>query len=650
MQNNATFTVHQSTRLEENQAADIARQLVEINQNYNALNSGRFDHKERQAKLGSLLQSLTQVMEDDLPHASALSLAGRISTDLGHTDLATAYHINAISLEPNNTQSNLNYAYHLFETGQYLQAQEKFKHVLSLDKKNLQAFKGIAATHLKLGHFDLALIHYQALLSYGVIDPTVHEHLFQCVENLQCESYVESTENLILYLYTLDGFDPARLNRFAAQVLTHKFGLQSPDSAIDLDLLVADKLFLNILESGLVTDTAFETLIVEVRKSIFIESMLSLSLRDELIPCAIAIGVYVNHADYGLSASEEEDAEISALKHVLASNIGPHSDIISDSSGALILLGMYEALYNQSFAVSLLKYDLEEWPDAIQSLVRHALYDLAQEHDTHRLLFGESMSELLDNSVSRASQRWKAYSAKIKTSFAKYLAAHYNEKTLTARDGDKAFRILVLGCGSGEKAYKYASRFHDVEVVGLDNNKRNLCYAFNETRHLQISNLEYCFSDYRNAPRSQLELFDFIEVNENFDFEQLENWLPLLAPRGLLKLNVRGIRQQEQLGIVNDLLKARRLQPSLENIRMLRHSILLEDDSNLWGSLTRNLGFYSSAGCRDILFNGNLAFFDFERCQNLVNQAGFKIVEPANLNLKEALDTDELVSFIANKI
>lgn len=648
LQQNGSMTVHQTSRVSPEKAADLARRLIQANMDYNTLlqESDAADYI-RHNLLNELLTRTEAIIEEDLPQASALNLAGRIAFDLGLNELARDYFKRAHNLDSRNSTYLLNLANGEASLGDYQAAQRYFNHVLKLDQKNISAFIGIAFCLLQTEQYDKAFLHYRSIISYGHTNTLIHDQIIEAIQHLRCDHYNEDLELLMLYLLSLSDVDTTRILPFAAELLAHKFDLKNPDCILDIEALVQDELLIGLLETGVVAETYFEELVTQLRLSILTEAVLGQSLRDELLPLAMAIGCYACHTDYALVLNHDEEIEINVLKQQIAQTIGYQRVVVDEISGALIVLGMYESLYVQNFSFDLLALELEEWPLGMQNLMKASLYDLSQEHQARYELFGQTMTELLDNGITRASNRWKAIPAPSTTSFYQTIKQRIAPQTPPRTWQHRTVRILMLACGSGQKAFQYATQFESVEVMAADTNQVDMAYAYAQLKNVSVDNLNYAVADYSNPPQDAGP-FDYIEFGEGFDYSKLDSWLKLLATDGIARVTLPGNASRELTGVLNDLIKARGMHPSLENIRLIRNSIMLEKSSALWGRLFENPQFYSGAGCRELMFKSGLSFFDLEKSYRLLERAGLLSVKTPQVH-KATNDSLSSIDLFATK-
>lgn len=632
LQQNGSMTVHQSSRVSREKAADLARRLVQVNQDYNTLQQeeNAADYI-RNSLLNELLSRIESILDEDFPQASALNLAGRIAFDLSLHQLAKDYFTRANNLETSKATYLLNLANAEATLGHYQQADEYFAEVLRLDKHNLSAFIGIAYCMLQLGQYDKAFLHYRSIIAFGHSDALIHDQTAGCIENLSCDSYTQELEVFVLYLLSLNDIDTSRIVKFSAELLTHKYDLKNPDCVLDINQLVQDQLLIAILETGVVAEPHFEELVTQLRLSILTEAVIGQSLRDALLPLAMAIGCYASHTDYALVLNQDEEKEIGLLKLKVAQQIGYQGIAVDDIAGALIVLAMYEALYVQSFSFELLALEHHEWPTGMQNLMKVTLYELSEEHQARHELFGQTMTELLDNGITRSSKRWKPIPAPRQVSFFQTMQQQLAPQTPPRSWHNKTIRVLLLACGSGQKAFQYASQFSSVSIFAADSNQVDMAYAHAQVKSLALTNLSYAVADYALPPQD-LEPFDYIEFGEGFDFAHLDEWMKLLSSDGIARVILPGIASREITGILSDLVRARGMHPSLENIRLIRNSILLERSSELWERLFDNPQFYSGSGCRDLIFKNKLAFFDVDKSYGLLKKAGLISVKDPKID------------------
>jgi len=467
----------------------------------------------------------------------------------------------------------------------------------------------------------------------GYSTPTLKHHLFDAIENLTTEIYSENLEQFLICAFSWQNADYRKLSQISTSLLIAKYDLKNDQAILDMDMLISDELLIELLTKSQSKSIYLESLLAELRKSILNEVAITETLREELQAITIALGIYSVENDYVMISSHEEEQEISGLITSLrqaCSTSWEQNDIV----GALLVLSLYEPLYSQSFSTQLLKFDLEEWPLATQALLKSNLYDLCNEHGNVLTLFGQNQTDLLSNEISRPLNRWSALKPHAKSNMYSALNRTLGEGLVPERFESSSLKILLIGCGTGERAFYLANYFDNVHVVAIDHSKENLGYAIGKAKELEIENIQFGLADLSIAFESTNEIgnkntdkFDIIEFTESINHvlnpkQTIDSWKSLLTEDGLIRFDFNAIKAQETRGLISQLVGERRLSPTSDNIRHLRNAIIQEAKSGLWDDLFLDEYFYSGTGCKELFFQKNNHHFDLNAISNLLKQTG----------------------------
>lgn len=619
---NSTLQLFKATpSLSIEQQADLARTLISANELYKRSNNSVHSHEERKNALQEA-STLAHVVLSQLPNdVSALNLVARIEMDQGKHNSAELLLRAALGIAPKDENSRLNYAYVLMAKRQYGEAQALFLDILQDHRNSVRAFSGIALAKLRQRDYFGAFSHYRRLLELGHDGPQLRAGLLEAAEFLHADSYQRELETLLITAFGWDNCDHQKLANLAGGLLIAKYKLNDANAILDLQCLLKDPLLLAALSKCVIPDIAMESLVRDLRKTLMQEISQSKQLRDEIVPFAIAIGHYANRTDYALMLDQEEELAVQALVHEVAETVHGHWTI-EDVSGALITLSMYEALYTLPCSAQLLREDLEAWPFGMQSLLNLNLYELSREHMQYYELFGFSHDALLDNGIKRASNRWQQLNSLSRSSLYTALAMALSGDQIPERFKDQPLSVLVVGCGSGQRAFYLAECFDNVTVYAVDPSQHNIAYANMKVRESGKDNVRFIHSELETALISE-EPFDMIEFSEALNHVQnpqqvIAEWLPLLADDGLVRFNLHTRLVEDVRSVIIQLVKERRLSPTADNIRHLRNAITQEASSGLWNALLTDERFYTATGCQNLFFQRFNHCFDLEQVDQLL--------------------------------
>jgi SAM-dependent methyltransferase len=620
------------------QRADLARQLISANELYAASNTPQYTFAERQRALHESAALANEVLQQLPSDIAALNLCGRIALDQGEANTAEVLIRQALEQEPGNVNSRLNYAYVLMAKRQYGEAEALFREVLQDQRNSVRAFSGIALARLRQRDWYAAFGHYRRLIELGHDTAPTRAGLLDAAEFLRCDSYQRELEPLLLSAYRWDGVEHQKLAHLAGSLLVAKYRLDDPNAILDLQCLVRDELLLAALSKSVLPSVAMEALVRELRKTLLLEISTTRQLRDEIMPFAIAIGHYACRTDYALMVDQEEELLVQALAHQIHDAV-QRTWSIEDLCGALVTLSMYETLYSQTFSVHLLREELSAWPEGMRSLLSLSLYELSEEHLFRYQVFGVGHDELLDNGIKRAGNRWQQLSSLSRTRLHSALTLALPGEALPERFRDQPLSVLLIGCGSGQRAFHLAECFDQLTVYAIDPSRYNIGWASLQARRLGHDNLHFIHSELESALIAE-ECFDLIEFSDALNHVEdpaavIAEWLPLLADDGLLRLNLHTRWVAEIRDVIIRLVRERRLSPTADNIRHLRNAISQEASSGLWNDLFNDERFYTATGCQSLFFQRHNHYFDLQQVATLLRQTGLSF--SGFVDLPEAL-------------
>lgn len=628
--------------------AELARTLIAANDLYRISNSAEYTEKERKEALDESSQLASSVLEELPQDISALNLVARICMDTRELRQAKTLLAKAHQLDEKHESTLLNLGYLNTLLQEYEIAQHYFVDALAINKHSLQAFSGIAHAKLKSGDFLAAFNHYRKLIELGHQTDTVKVCLFESLAPLRADHYQPDLENMLIEAYQWDGLDYQCLANMSASLLTHKYQLDDPNSALDMDVLLNDPLLCQSISHCTMADLNIENLVVAIRQSIMSEVAITRNLRDEALPMVLAIGRYSARCDYILMQTREEESELASI----ANEIGALcvSDWqIDDVMGALLLVAMYEPLYTQAFSFRLLAHDIDAWPLATQALLYDALYELSTEHQYQFSLFENTSEALLNNEIRRSAERWdvlpRFQASDIYTALCRELGA----ENVPDRFKGASLSMLIVGAGACKRALYLAKAFPSLSVIAVDDRTENVAYGRMKASQFEANNLVVLHSKLQNIVGLD-EQVDLIEFGEALNFVEnpsyiIESWKGLLKDDGLVRFDFNALSTQEDMGVVTQLVSERNLSPTTDNIRHLRNAITSESASGLWQSILADERFYTGAGCKSMFFNKQRHSFDLKNVHDLLKRSALEFIGFADMDRKAKSNLNPLAPY-----
>jgi SAM-dependent methyltransferase/tetratricopeptide (TPR) repeat protein len=175
------------------------------------------------------------------------------------------------------------------------------------------------------------------------------------------------------------------------------------------------------------------------------------------------------------------------------------------------------------------------------------------------------------------------------------------------RDGPRASKILIAGCGTGLHAIEVALNNRASHILGIDISLASLCFARRRSREANVGNIEFAQADILNLGAIGRD-FDRIEVvgvlHHLADPET--GWrvlLSLLQPNGVMRVGLYSEIARSDIVSVRKFISERGYRPTSHDIRKCRQEIFREYRQRDWASIVGGSDFYCMSGCRDMLFN-----------------------------------------------
>ena len=588
--------------LAQSELADVARLLIHANDLYKVANNASTVGTERQASLEGAYELVTQVISYDPTNTPAMNLLGRIELDRGNLDSSKALFNQCLLNSPENTQYLTNTGYlHLVSNEPEL-AIENFQAALLVDKSYVNAFLGIARAQQALRNFDVAYLHYRTLVSYGHNSTSILQGMLNCCEHIQIDAYQTDLETDLLNLFSHKELAHERLGRFAASLIFKKYDLENPNCPIDIVAVANDPLVYHSLLTCSLPNPFVEEFITLLRQSILFEAVETRHLREELQALAIAIGVYSERNNYSLIANEVELSKIQHFDQVLTQTL-QQAWGIEDVAGALIIIGMYQSFFSQSYAVRLTALNLENWPEALLPLMKSSLYRRA-EREAFKQQFPEKQDELLiaKEDLSAPFPRWNNLDFFNEQSLKQELINSFNidESSLPEK-----LLLLVAGDDAAQKAFEYARYFTDVDVLAVESSLENLAESHLKAQEEQLNNIAFWPLSLAKRFLQDGNQIHFASISG--DAKVVDNSLIKLIQNSLSKngvMNIKLVKSPDKATKdVQALINKQKLRNTSANIRALRATILADKYSEYWSDLINDDYFYSIDGCRESWFN-----------------------------------------------
>lgn len=495
----------------------------------------------------------------------------------------------------------------LTSMGELFEAQQRLTEATQLKPDYAQAWENLAQITWLRGDF---IRSYQAFLQVLRLKPgnaNAIYGLFSVLAQLDPNQYsVEREGEFIGYLQYPDA-NYQQLANAVMGLLNLKYQQQG---AWSVDSLISDPLLLAALPKFCFGSALWEASLVDLRRVLLLNALQQLQIADADLPMvqALAHQAFIN--EYVWFEDQNEKNILSELEHLLATLAVLPDCQLADVAGIVLLLSLYRLPADLAQSQWLCQWPVSSWPEAMQSLIQLSLFDVLEEQNLARHI--PSLSVIQDP-VSLEVQgqyeqhpypRWLSMGYCKPAPLAQSLRNQFPNWTAPDCLDGRPLRVLVAGCGTGQHVLQIAMQYQGAQILAIDLSRRSLAYAQRQAQKMQVSNIEFMQADILQLQQlnRQFDLIESVGVLHHMQ-DPLKGWHQLrllLAEGGLMRIGLYSALARREIQVVRQLIAEQGLLGSADDIRQMRTKLLALASPP---GFTSWLDFYSSSGCRDLLFH-----------------------------------------------
>ncbi|BES70887.1 hypothetical protein RE428_19050 [Marinobacter nanhaiticus D15-8W] len=608
--------------------ARVARLLLEANSAYSESNHPQNSYARRLEARQECRQLLERINGLTESNAAAWGLLGRVEMDEGNLEKAQALFERSLSIDPEQAQQYTNLGYWALASERPALAEQYFLEALERDRQSAAAFCGVAHAKRRLGQFDVAYLHYRKLLQLDLNWPSVYSGMVTCAANLQVDQADQELAYDAITLLSRDDIPHQNLGGFVAGILRQQYDLDNPNAQVFLEAAGQDELLLLALEKTLMPDMAIENLVTLLRHAILAEIAQTAELRDELHRLAGAIALYADRTGYALLVGEDEARLMEAINDSISAQFAMGEDMQS-IAGSLMISAMYGALFHQSFAVDIGRWNLMEWPVGLQPLLAASYYNRATE-EAIKQNFEEKLEELpLDPAdVAQPWPTWQRLAPHPKSSLKTLMQSKLRLET----DGlPETLRIMICGAESGQRALELAASLNDVEIIAVDESLSNIARAARTAQEMGMEHIVFWPWSLASRFISDGHKVHWIELGRLPSTELGQVSLAAMVNNAcdqgaIVHLHTGPIDESPADRQVRQLIAQHGLPQTSATLRRLRRMVMENAKEQSWSELLSGSDFYGLGGCHNRWFRPE----DTEQLRSLMglmcNEVDWKLV------------------------
>jgi SAM-dependent methyltransferase len=270
----------------------------------------------------------------------------------------------------------------------------------------------------------------------------------------------------------------------------------------------------------------------------------------------------------------------------------------------LVVAASYMPLHRLPMVSSLLN---RTWPDSVTRLLTQQVEEPLEEEADRKNI---PALTVVDDPVSLQIQkqyeenpypRWTVSPTVTPTTIENYLASTIGLSSASWCNTANGVDILIAGCGTGSHSIETAQLFPQSRILALDISRASLAYARRKTGALAITNIEYGQADILKLGSidRRFDLIEAVGVLHHLS-DPAAGWRvlrSLLRPKGLMAVGLYSSLARQSVTAARAQIAERGYGASVEDIRTYRQELILR------GQVPPFKDFWSTSGCRDLLFN-----------------------------------------------
>ena len=579
---------------------------------------------------------------------------GHVYLTQGKHDEALVHYQTAININPRCPDVYFNIGNILREQGKPAEAIENYRKALHYAPRMAAAHNNLGIIYLDQDEFEKAATCFLAAL---ILDPhsTIYPNNFgmACRTSHQFKNYMEYYRKAVETLpdsksvrlgfiqilanntliehdswldkelqacLSLTDIDYKPLTNDAAQLLKNKYNIQNfitdNDGAIQMviEKIATDKLFILYLEKVLNVDPDMEIFLTRLRRTLLLDHQQGKDLDEEKLAliCALAHQGANNEYVFSLDAAEQRyvDELRGGIERTAQSINAPNPGLERE----LCLFGMYDSLYSLSGNKQLGDIARTAWSEWFLPLLDKTLtFPLAEEKIKPGI---DSISDIEDETSQLVQSqyeenpypRWLSMPDLMKEDLQhhlKQLFPHFTPPPIL----HTPIEILIAGCGTGKQPIHTAMHFEGVNVLAVDISKSSLAYAIRMARKYDATNMRFMQGDILklSSLNKRFPIIECIGVLHHME-DPLAGWkilTDLLMEDGLMSIALYSETARKDLNGPRNEFRSMGFTPNRENIRKYRSNILkrISQGEISRSSILNKFDFYSTSGCRDLLFH-----------------------------------------------
>jgi len=565
-------------------------------------------------RLGDAAACYNQIIAANPNSAPVHYNLANVLFDMCEFDAAISTFERALAVDPTYLPARQNFGTALLVQGRIDDAIAQFRMVIDARRDSADAQLGIAMALIQQGKAQDALsILCRVLDSNASADARL---LFvECVRALSHYAPVSGLEKHLTAALVEPWTRPRDIARYAATAAVKtpaaaavfERALAAPANfkpgRIEIEALGGSPLLHAFLENSELIGSDFERVLTALRRECLQIALAEDALvSDAMVAFACALARQCFVTEYVFSLTNDESDEVQALCERFASaTLTPFS---------IAIVAAYRPLHDIPGADRLLS---QAWPLVIEQLLTQQLREPRIELQLRDAI---PRLTLINDAISaKVQQQYEENPYPRWTKTAVINKAHsfdeHVRKLLPLSPfvpmGKTNCEILVAGCGTGQQPIEIALSISNSKLLAVDLSRASLVHAERKTREFGLMTIEYGQADILNLG-SLGRTFDYIAATGVLHHmaDPVAAWrslAELLRPGGVMRLALYSKMARESALAARAFVAAKGFPSTADGIRRARQAIMALPKEDLATQVMGAADFYSTSGCRDLLFH-----------------------------------------------
>lgn len=464
---------------------------------------------------------------------------------------------------------------------------------------------------------------YRQLQRLGALTSGDIDNLEYCLSQMSITSDDSSMELDILELLADERINPTKIHDLACSYLIETYHLAKEDAIIDLDAAAEDDVFKLLLQKSIIRIPVLDDFCMSVRKKILNHYQETGVIAEKYHPIATALAQNNWYNEYIQPIQQDEQLVLSQCEQEIVELLNQKT-IDTKLLDGMMLLAMYKNLWQHPISDYLNNYEESKIPQELFWLYT-VIKSLHKEIKVAQSI--KSLTEVQDDVSLKVKEmyeenpypRWVYCSSPdhkdVLDAFRKETANHNTHFKINLSKP----KILIAGCGTGYEIALRASILRNAKVTAIDISRRSIAYAKIKAEELDLNHIKFY----------QADILELDKINERYDVilcsgvlhhlaDPMKGWhnlRALLNDNGIMRIALYSSRARSYINKVRNYAKEHNMEPSLENVRIIRHLVFsgqIEDNSGRGSYILRDgvkydmsnrSDFCAFSNCRDLIFH-----------------------------------------------